>query len=198
MIAWIPVNALRVLLYKLVFGYDIKNTKIGLGTVIYVSHFKSESALIESGNNFIGPIKVILSRGVRIAKNNSFRAGFWLTQEQQNGACLVLREGANITSSHYFDLNGGIQIGKNSWVAGWGSQFWTHGGGQAPRGIVIGDNCYISSGALFSPGVTIAEESTIALGCVITKTFSCANNLIGGNPAKVIKENYSWEHTLNG
>ena len=33
----------------------------------------------------------------------------------------------NIISGHYFDLSGSISIGKHSWIAGYGSQFWTHG-----------------------------------------------------------------------
>lgn len=197
-IAWVPLNVLRVLLYRLAFGYDIKNTKIALGTVIYVNHFNAESVLIESGNKFIGPISITLNPGARIAKNNLFRAGFWLTHEQQKHACLVLSKGANITSSHYFDLNGGIKIGKHSWIAGWGSQFWTHGGGKPPKGITIGDNCYVSSSVLLSPGVVIGEGSTIALGSVVTKSFADDVCLIGGNPARVVKNNYAWEQMKNG
>ena len=38
------------------------------------------------------------------------------------------------------------------------------------------------------PGVTIADNTVVAAGAVVTKSFP-AGSIIGGNPAKVIKSN---------
>lgn len=51
--------------------------------------------------------------------------------------------------------------------------------------INIGNNCFIGVGAIILPGVTIGDNSIVAAGSVVTKSFP-SNVVIGGNPAKVI------------
>lgn len=43
-------------------------------------------------------------------------------------------------------------------------------------------------GVIILPGVTIADNTVVAAGAVVTKSFP-AGSIIGGNPAKVIKSN---------
>lgn len=43
-------------------------------------------------------------------------------------------------------------------------------------------------GVTILPGVTIADNTVVAAGAVVTKSFP-AGSIIGGNPAKVIKAN---------
>lgn len=45
-----------------------------------------------------------------------------------------------------------------------------------------------SGGGTILPGVTIADNTVVAAGAVVTKSFP-AGSIIGGNPAKVIKSN---------
>ena len=45
---------------------------------------------------------------------------------------------------------------------------------------------YGSGGVIILPGVTIADNTVVAAGAVVTKSFP-AGSIIGGNPAKVIK-----------
>ena len=52
--------------------------------------------------------------------------------------------------------------------------------------IQIGDNCYISAGAIVLGPVIIGDNVTIAAGAVVTKDVP-DNTLVGGNPAKIIK-----------
>lgn len=47
-----------------------------------------------------------------------------------------------------------------------------------------------SGGVTILPGVTIADNTVVAAGAVVTKSFP-AGSIIGGNPAKVIKSNRS-------
>jgi len=53
--------------------------------------------------------------------------------------------------------------------------------------ILIKDNVWICSGAIILGRVTIGSNSVIAAGAVVTKDVP-PNVIVGGNPAKVIKE----------
>lgn len=53
--------------------------------------------------------------------------------------------------------------------------------------ITIGDNVWLGGGVVITPGVTLGDNVVVAAGAVVTKSFP-ANCVIGGNPAKIIKE----------
>ena len=55
------------------------------------------------------------------------------------------------------------------------------------RTVVIGDNAWIGAGATIMPGVHIGENAVVAGGAVVTKDVP-ANTVVGGNPAKVIRQ----------
>ena len=59
--------------------------------------------------------------------------------------------------------------------------------GVERKGIVVGKNCWIGAKVTILDGVTIGENSVIAAGAVVTKSFP-ARSIIGGVPAKVIRE----------
>ena len=52
--------------------------------------------------------------------------------------------------------------------------------------VIIGDNCYISTGATILAPITIGNNVTIAAGAVVNKDVP-DNCVVGGVPAKVIK-----------
>ena len=41
--------------------------------------------------------------------------------------------------------------------------------------------------------VSIADNTVVANGSVVTKSFDKENVLLGGCPAKILKENINWE-----
>lgn len=55
------------------------------------------------------------------------------------------------------------------------------------RKVVIGNNVWIGAGVNIMPGVHIGENAVIAGGAVVTKDVP-ANTVVGGNPAKVIRQ----------
>lgn len=54
--------------------------------------------------------------------------------------------------------------------------------------VVIGNNVWIGDKATILPGVTIGDGAVIAANAVVTKDVP-AYSVVGGNPAKVIKQN---------
>lgn len=53
--------------------------------------------------------------------------------------------------------------------------------------ITLGDNCWVGGMAVINPGVTLGNNVVVASGAVVTKSFP-DNVVIGGNPAKIIKQ----------
>ena len=56
------------------------------------------------------------------------------------------------------------------------------------REVVIGDNCWLGGHSTICPGVKLGNNVIVAAGSVVTKSFG-DNVIIGGNPAKIIREN---------
>ena len=56
-----------------------------------------------------------------------------------------------------------------------------------PKDVIIGENCWIGMNVVIMPGVSIGDNTVVAAGAVVTKSFSEGHLIIGGNPAKIIK-----------
>lgn len=65
-------------------------------------------------------------------------------------------------------------------------------GVRAAAPVIIGDHVWIGSRVTVLPGVHIGSGSVIAAGAVVTKDIPSAC-LAAGVPARVIRENVSWE-----
>jgi len=53
--------------------------------------------------------------------------------------------------------------------------------------VTIGDNVWLGGRAIINPGVTIGDNVVVASGAVVTKDVP-NNVVVGGNPARVLKE----------
>lgn len=60
------------------------------------------------------------------------------------------------------------------------------------QSVVIGNHCWIGEGAKVMKGVTLESDDVVSTGAIVTKSFG-KNVLLGGVPAKVIKDNISWD-----
>jgi len=97
----------------------------------------------------------------------------------------------------FFGAAGGITIGDDV-VAGQYVRFHSENHkykdmnclirkqGVSHKGIIIGNNCWIGSGAVFLDGARVGDGCVIAANAVITKEFP-DNSIIGGVPAKLIR-----------
>lgn len=194
LISILPINALRILGYRLL-GYKI-NGRIGFGTLIAVSEARIEPCRIGPFNLFFGPMKVEIGEGANIRDRNIFSCGFWTLEKQYHDRdyqrTLSIGPNCLITSGHYIDAVGRFSLGGRSWIAGFGSQFWTHGAGVTDRNIQIGRDCYIGSAARFAPGSGIGDHVIVAMGSVVTKKIDESNAMVAGVPADVIKKDFDW------
>ena len=101
----------------------------------------------------------------------------------------------------YWYGHGGINIGNNV-IIGPNTTIWTVNHNYDSKSclpydeidihkpVTIENNVWIGYGVLISPGVTIGEGAIIAMGANVVKDVPPLS-IVGGNPAKVIKERNS-------
>ncbi len=195
LISVLPSNPLRVACYRALLGYRITSSKLGIGAVIDVPRAHIADSLIGRFTRIRGPMTVEIY-GARIGASNMFRCGDWTVEaafsEHGYRRSLTIQKGCLITTGHFFDVAGALTVGKGTWIAGRGSQFWTHGAGVRDRDISIGEDCYVSSATLFAPGSSIGNRVLVAMGSVVTRPIAGDRQLVGGTPAAVIREDYDW------
>lgn len=56
--------------------------------------------------------------------------------------------------------------------------------------VVTEDNCFIGAIVTILPGVTLARGTVVGAGSVVTKSIKEENQVVVGNPARVITETY--------
>ncbi len=193
LISSLPGKPIRRALYSLLPGIQIaRDASIGHRVLIAVDRFTCGSGVtIRRGTSFVGPIEVELGDGTFIGRANRIECGDAAADPSQAGMNYRRRfvTGRNclINDSHLIDVLGLVSIGDGSWLAGFASQFLTHGAGTMNRDIHIGRDCFLGSAVRFAPGSGVADRTIVALGSVVTKSFTETDVVIGGVPARVIK-----------
>lgn len=174
-------------MYRTFFKYKIgSNTKIGK-CIINVQN-------ANIGNNVtIRSKSSITCKNLTIGSKTAIHSGNVIMGKSD----FSIGENSRLINDHYIDVWNNVTIGSNTWLAGKRCQLWTHGSIHTKTrakdlSITIGDNVYIGSGSFIAPGVTIANVNLIGLGSVVTASFNSENNIIAGNPAKVIKSEIDW------
>ena len=167
-------------LFLKLLGHKISwNSKIGLSILYVKSLTLDENSVIGHFNFFKGPIAVFLGRKSRIGKFNKFTRAYSPITYGKSSLCI--EHGTRITYDNFFDLTCSIRFGKNTQVAGKGSQFWTHGYMHANSGterirvdgeIIIGDNVYVGTKCVFNPGVKVSNAINIGGNSVISKDLN--------------------------
>jgi len=101
----------------------------------------------------------------------------------------LLTPGVRIASASKITIGKGCMFANSSYVsdADWHGIYdrATPVGKTSP--IVLKDNVWIGDSAIVGKGVTIGENSIVAAGAVVVKDVP-DNVVVGGNPAKIIKE----------
>ena len=58
--------------------------------------------------------------------------------------------------------------------------------------IIIGSHCWFGNKVTVLKGVTLGNDSIIATGSILTKTCNQSNVILAGSPAKIVKEDITW------
>jgi len=195
-IAWFPLNALRVNLYRLL-GYKIgTKVKIGFGSYIHARRVTiGDKVVIKNANRMYVLDTLIIKQGTTVSSRNTFSGAKFSRGRHPRPNYLEIGENTVITSEHLLDASFGIVVGSGSWIAGRGCSFWSHGSTIPNDTIVIGEGCRFGANCNVGTAVKLGKNCLIGMGSVITKPMPEDNCLIWGVPAKIIKKDYDWhEH----
>ena len=100
--------------------------------------------------------------------------------------------GVIITTKGGVEIGDRTMIGYNSQIISANHRIPPQGGpifnaGHESKKVIIGRDVWIGAGAIILPGISIGEGAIVAAGSVVTKDVS-PFTVVGGNPAKLIKE----------
>lgn len=114
-----------------------------------------------------------------------------------NGGKLTIGQGAanvglTIMCAKEVTIGNGVRIGRNVSIRDWnGSHVIVNDHYRNHAPVHIGDHVWLCTGCTIMPGVTIGEGSVVAANATVTKDVP-PHSLVGGSPAKVLKENIEW------
>ena len=155
-------------------------SKVKLHTGVYIDALSTDGVKI--GDD------VVIGRDVRIECTGGL---------QNIGKGLTIGNRSTFGNDCFFGAAGGIEIGEDV-VAGQFIRFHSENHnyndlitliknqGVTRKGIKIGNNCWIGSGAIFLDGSELGDGCVVAANAVVNKKFS-ANSVVAGIPSKVIK-----------
>jgi acetyltransferase-like isoleucine patch superfamily enzyme len=197
MIGCLPTRRLRRALYCRVRHYDIdRRATIGWLSVIDVQRLSmARGARIGAACVLRGPMSVTIGEDASMGSRNVVQCADWFADFDDPRArfdrVFSLAARAMVTSEHFFDAIGGVYIGEGTWVAGRGSQVWTHGLGAEKKRVVVGRYCYLGSAVRLAPGAHLGDLTVVAMGAVVSNDFQDRTGvLLGGVPAHVVREDY--------
>ena len=111
------------------------------------------------------------------------------------GVCfhkLNIGDGALIMNNCLMMSRGGITIDEGAMIAA-NVQLISNNHDLHDRYVLVCKpvhicrNAWIGAGATILPGVTVGENAVVAAGAIVTKNVA-PNTIVGGNPAKLIRE----------
>lgn len=93
----------------------------------------------------------------------------------------------------YLDGRNGIVIGRNTWLGprvsliSMNHDETDYYGFEESTPIVIGDNCWLATGATVLQGVRLGNHTIVAAGAVVTRSFPEGDVLLAGVPASIVR-----------
>jgi len=186
-----PINSFKTksLVYKNVILSTHKrssfenNCRFQLGCSFEnVGYFKSSFVLREGAKFKVnGDFSIYSGCRISINKDATFEVG--------SG---YINYGANIACFEHISIGNNVIISENVTIRDSDDHQITSHDHTITKPIKIEDNVWIGLNVTILKGVTIGEGSIIAAGSLVNKDVP-PRTLVGGVPAKVIKQNVEWK-----
>jgi acetyltransferase-like isoleucine patch superfamily enzyme/coenzyme F420-reducing hydrogenase beta subunit len=113
----------------------------------------------------------------------------------ENGELILntgfINEGVQITCASKISIGEGCAIARDVVIRDFDAHTIDDPDYKIARPIEIGNHVWIGNRAIILKGVKIGDGAIIAAGSVVTKNIP-AKTIVGGVPAKVIRENVQW------
>ncbi|MDU2662709.1 MAG: acyltransferase [Clostridioides difficile] len=165
---------------------NVKNISIEEKLILGLSHYKSK--FYKKGILSVNQGKLIIKGEARIF------TGFKI--DVFDNAKIVIGDGTVINDDSKIGIMSELRIGNNCLI---GDNCSIHdydghiiNGSMGCSPIYISDNVWIGRNVEILKGVTIGEGSIVGAGSVVTKNIP-DHVIVAGNPARIIKQNVSWE-----
>jgi len=94
--------------------------------------------------------------------------------------------------SHSISIGDNVFIGDNSIIRDNDYHFVSGGSNGSTAPVNIGNNVWIGMNVTILKGVTIGDGAVVATNSLVNKGVP-PNTMVGGIPAKVIRENVTWK-----
>lgn len=150
-----------------------------------------------SGVGFCRPSYLSMGVNSVITVDNGFSIGDNAYVILRKNASLHLSGGyinsnAQIVCSKSITIGNGVAIADGVLIRDCDDHDIQYEGYEKTAPVVIGDHVWIGQRATILKGVTIGDNAIVVAGAVVTRDVP-ANTLVGGVPAKVIRENVAWK-----
>lgn len=202
------VNYMKTLFFN--FRYVSSDNRIVHNVIIYNGVYYEISStgkiIANAGNLEIGkpwgrkavfPTSFKLGNDSKIIVNGHFKIHEGAAIGINDGASLILGSGYanNRFSLSCFEsvtIGNGVIISSGVTIRDSDNHIIKEDGFVKTKPIIIGDHVWIGINAIILKGVKIGNGAIVAAGAVVNKDVK-ENTLVGGVPARVIKENVLWE-----
>jgi acetyltransferase-like isoleucine patch superfamily enzyme len=152
-----------------------------------ISSFRPEQVFL--GNNVMVYGKLLLDEygRIEIGENSSIREGcvFYCGNSIKIGKNVIFADNIIVSDTNHHPVSPHDR--RLMVKSGWSTDLWKWKHAKSAP-IIIEDNVWIGQYSRILKGVRIGENSIVASNSVVTHNVP-SNSIVGGNPAKVIKEN---------
>lgn len=171
-------------------------------------HIDKTAQIINNGYFMLGIIskdlfpaakhaRLAMGANSKLKINGNARVSGGVIMEIFDNACLELGNNVCINSNTTILATTNVKVGNDT-IISWDVEIIdtdfhkiSREGATVAAPINIGNHVFVGNRAIIMKGVTIGDGAVIAAGAIVTKDVP-PNSLVGGIPARVIKETIAW------